>query len=58
MFSTFSQFMYIGDVGVTGEGDMSEYLDHIEPTASPRVADRWGPATFHYQDHALHLMVS
>ena len=50
--------MYIGDVGVTGEGDMSEYLDHIEPTASPRVADRWGPKTFHYQDHALHLMVS
>ena len=34
-----------------------QHYEYAEPTALPRQDERWGPETYNYEDHPLHLMV-
>ena len=54
-----NQFSDGRDATVTRrEGPESmQYYEQLEPTASPRKDERWGPETYRYEDHPLHLMV-
>ena len=54
-----NQFSDGRDATVTRrEGPESmQYYEQLEPTASPRKDERWGPEVYRYEDHPLHLMV-